>query len=38
VTIEVVDPAYLTMPYWTSVQFKRQTDAAGWNPTPCTSR
>jgi hypothetical protein len=38
VTIEVVDPESLTTPYWTSVQFKRQSDASGWNPTPCTSR
>ena len=35
VAIEVVDPTYLTQPFWTSVQFKRQPDAAGWKPTPC---
>ena len=35
VAIEVVDPAYLSQPFWTSVQFKRQPDAAGWRPTPC---
>jgi hypothetical protein len=38
VTIEVVDPEYLTTPYWTSVQFKREGNASGWNPTPCAPR
>lgn len=38
VTTEVVDPEYLATPYWTSVHFKRQNDAAGWNPTPCAAR
>ena len=38
VRIEIVDPQYLAAPYWTSVQFKRQNDAAGWNPTPCAAR
>jgi hypothetical protein len=38
VTAEVVDPEYLATPYWTSQQFKKQNDASGWSPTPCTSR
>jgi hypothetical protein len=38
VTTEVVDPEYLATPYWTSQQFKRESDTSGWNPTPCTSR
>lgn len=38
VTAEVVDPEYLATPYWTSTQFKRQSDQNGWAPTPCTSR
>lgn len=38
VSSEVVDPEYLATPYWTSVQFKRQNDASGWNPTPCVAR
>lgn len=38
VSSEVVDPEYLATPYWTSVQFKRQNDASGWNPTPCATR
>lgn len=32
------DPTYLTQPYMTSTSFKKQADATGWNPTPCTSR
>jgi hypothetical protein len=35
VQTEVVDPAYLAQPFWTSTHFKRQSDAADWSPTPC---
>lgn len=35
VQTEVVDPTYLSQPFWTSTHFKRQADAAGWSPTPC---
>jgi hypothetical protein len=38
VETEVVDPAYLATPFWTSTHFKKQKDAAGWNPTPCSAR
>ena len=38
VSSELVDPTYLTMPFWTSSHFKRQNDATGWNPTPCSAR
>jgi hypothetical protein len=38
VSTEIVDPEYLVTPYWTSTHFKRQSDAAGWNPTPCSAR
>ena len=38
VTAEVVDPEYLTTPYWTSTHYKREAAAAGWHPTPCTAR
>jgi hypothetical protein len=38
VTAELVDPEYLLTPYWTSTHFRRQTDATGWHPTPCTAR
>jgi hypothetical protein len=38
VMTEIVDPEYLATPYWTSVHFKRQNDASGWNPTPCSAR
>jgi len=35
VTVEVVDPQYLSQPYWYSVHFKKQADATGWTPRPC---
>ena len=38
VSTEVVDPAYLTQPFWTSTHFKKQNDASGWSPTPCSAR
>ncbi len=36
VTTDVTDPMYLTQPYQTSVHFKKQANATGWNPTPCS--
>ena len=36
VSTEVVDPTYLTQPFWTSTHFKKQRDATGWNPTSCS--
>jgi len=38
VSAEVVDPAYLATPFWTSTHFKKQNDASGWNPTPCLAQ
>lgn len=38
VTTVVRDPKYLTVPFITSSDFKRQRDASGWNPTPCSAR
>ena len=38
VSTEVVDPTYLITPFWTSTHFKKQNDASGWNPTPCSVR
>lgn len=38
VTTTVDDPVYLTQPYLTSTHFKKQADAAGWNPTPCSAK
>ncbi|PWU06986.1 MAG: hypothetical protein C5B51_10995 [Terriglobia bacterium] len=32
----VEDPQYLAQPFVTSTNLKKQRDAAGWNPTPCT--
>jgi hypothetical protein len=38
VSTELVDPAYLVTPFWTSTHFKRQNAASGWNPKPCSAR
>jgi hypothetical protein len=38
VATEVLDPAYLAQPFWTSTHFKKQRDATGWKPAPCTAR
>jgi len=38
VSTELVDPTYLATPFWTSTHFKKQNDASGWNPRPCSVR
>jgi len=38
ITIVVTDPKYLTQPFVISSQYKKQADATGWDPTPCSSR
>jgi hypothetical protein len=38
VTTIVEDPQYLNQPFITSTHFKKQVDASGWNPTPCSAR
>ncbi len=38
VTAELVDPANLATPFWTSTHFKKQKDSAGWNPTSCSAK
>jgi hypothetical protein len=38
VSTEIVDPTYLATPFWTSTHFKKQNDASGWNPKPCSAR
>jgi hypothetical protein len=38
VTTTVLDATYLFQPLQTSVHFRKQSDASGWNPNPCTSR
>ena len=35
---EVVDPANLATPFWTSSHYKRQRTPPGRNPTPCSAR
>jgi hypothetical protein len=38
VTAIVTDPLYLQLPFIVSSQFKKEEDAAKWDPTPCTAR
>jgi hypothetical protein len=38
VTTVVTDPTYLTGPFVTSTDFKKQRNADGWDPTPCSAR
>lgn len=37
VTTIVEDPLYLTEPFITSTDFRRERDGSRWNPTPCTT-
>ena len=37
VTSIVDDPKYLRQPFIVSTQFRKQTDAKGWEPTPCSA-
>jgi hypothetical protein len=37
VTTMLDDPTYLAGPYVRSAQFRKQKDASGWNPTPCSA-
>jgi hypothetical protein len=37
VTTIVEDPTYLQEPFVTSTNFKKQTDATGWNPQACSA-
>ena len=36
-TAVVEDPVYLETPYIISSQFRKQPDASGWDPTPCSA-
>jgi hypothetical protein len=38
ITQTVEDPTYLTQPFLTSVHFRKQADATGWDPNPCSAR
>jgi len=38
VTTMVDDPQFLAQPYVKTYQFKKQADASGWNPTPCSAK
>jgi hypothetical protein len=38
VTTMLEDPQYLLQPWIRTSQFRKQPDAKGWNPTPCSAR
>jgi len=38
VTTIVNDPMYLTEPFITSTNFKKESDNSKWSPTPCSAR
>jgi hypothetical protein len=38
ITSFLEDPQYLAQPWVRTNQFKKQSDAKGWNPTPCSAR
>jgi hypothetical protein len=38
VTTMVDDPQYLAQPYIKTYEFKKQPNANGWNPTPCSAK
>lgn len=38
VTIMVDDPQYLAQPYIKTYEYKKESNASGWNPTPCVAR
>ena len=38
VTSMLDDPQYLAQPWVRTSQFRRQADARGWNPSPCSAR
>jgi hypothetical protein len=37
ITTVVDDPVYLTIPFVTTTDYKREADDSGWNPEPCTA-
>jgi len=37
VTTVVDDPMYLTTPFVISSHFRKQADASGWDPSPCSA-
>lgn len=38
VQTQIEDPTYLTMPFFRTLQFKKEPNGSKWNPTPCSSR
>jgi hypothetical protein len=38
ITSMIEDPVYLARPFLTATHYRKQADASGWNPTPCSAR
>jgi len=38
ISMRVADPIYLTTPWVTVVQFKKEPDSSKWDPTPCSTK
>ena len=38
VQTQVDDPAYLSGPFFRTLQFKKEPDGSKWNPTPCSAK
>lgn len=38
ITTTVEDPVYLAQTFLTASHYRKQSDAKGWNPTPCSAR
>ena len=38
VTTIVEDPVYLAVPFVTTSHFRKERDASGWRPEPCSAR
>jgi len=38
VVTTIVNEQYLTEPFVTSTNFKKQANSSGWNPMPCSAR
>ena len=38
ITTTVEDPVYLSQPFQTASHYKKQAEASGWNPSPCSAK
>ncbi len=38
VTTTLEDPTYFARPFETATHYRKQSDASGWNPKPCSAK